>query len=253
VPVVDVAWKVVKMEEVRISADGQLHHYKNKATPGILYFLQYTCKLDEDVTLRSILQLIDNANLYDVLSPMLTNSPTWLKEYVDIGLGTPVEDTDEELILSWGAGVNEDYNDKNITELYDAVNIFSVKPNDPSTYSIGFTPVNEIVNCKVRQNNEYIVADDRLDTLQKQIKYKDSLPAEEQEPVELFVKLLETKKYFTLYNILYGIFWEMSFHGGPKEKVERKEELVSRIEKIDSGDEKFVSWEDIKNKLKPGE
>ena len=46
------------------------------------------------------------------------------------------------------------------------------------------------------------------------------------------------------------ILWEITFHGFTEEKVLREhDELKKLLERIDSGEEKLIPWEDIKEEL----
>ena len=57
----------------------------------------------------------------------------------------------------------------------------------------------------------------------------------------------------TLGQIIHGLLWELSFHGGPQEQQEVSEELNRRVAEIDAGTVEWVSGDDIFEPLdRPG-
>jgi hypothetical protein len=57
----------------------------------------------------------------------------------------------------------------------------------------------------------------------------------------------------TLGQVIHGLFWELSFHGGPQEQLEVSEDLKRRVAEVDAGTVELVSGDDIFEPLyKPG-
>jgi len=57
----------------------------------------------------------------------------------------------------------------------------------------------------------------------------------------------------TLGQVIHGLLWELSFHGGPHEQLEVSEDLKRRVAEVDAGTVEFVSADDVFESLyKPG-
>ena len=57
----------------------------------------------------------------------------------------------------------------------------------------------------------------------------------------------------TLGQVIHGLLWELSFHGGPQEQLEVSEDLKRRVAEVDAGTVEFVSADDAFEHLdKPG-
>ncbi len=57
----------------------------------------------------------------------------------------------------------------------------------------------------------------------------------------------------TLGQVIHGLLWELSFHGGPQEQLEVSEDLKRRVAEVDAGTVELVSADDVFEPLyKPG-
>ena len=57
----------------------------------------------------------------------------------------------------------------------------------------------------------------------------------------------------TLGQVIHGLLWELSFHGGPQEQREVSEDLKRRVAEVDAGTVELVSADDVFEPLyKPG-
>jgi hypothetical protein len=61
---------------------------------------------------------------------------------------------------------------------------------------------------------------------------------------------IKHRKEFTLYDIINGILKEIAFNGIPAERDKRKYELDELLKRIDSGEEKMYTSEEVKEHLK---
>lgn len=230
------------------------------------------CTLEDGVTLKSIFTLI-NSDL-DLFDLVIGN---WCKEIVTEGLTQPsgeysgIYDPDgiEYLELYWTLVRSPLWNetkeefDSDISELNgtDRPDFHGVgyelkedklagwknkDGNDAIEWSkgsripwgISFTASNEYINCPVKLAQKMIITDD----IMYEPKSRDILST--QSPVAVFERSL-----YTLGNILYGIIWEFSFHGGPKERNKKSAELKESIAEIRDGSAKTVSWEEMLKEL----
>ena len=96
------------------------------------------------------------------------------------------------------------------------------------SWGISLTPANELINIPVKLSKEFTVYPSILN------EDWDSR-TRMQNPLAKF----ENPQY-TLGNILHGIIWEMSFHGGPDSRQGFKESLDAQVEEIKNGTAKFT-------------
>ena len=102
----------------------------------------------------------------------------------------------------------------------------------PVSYAIEGSPLNTLSELPVKLNGVVQITDET----------NRNLPYPR--PV-----IIEAEKKFRLSDILYGIFWELSFLGGPDDRDEFNEELNRRIEESVSGAAKTYSWEEVKERI----
>lgn len=103
---------------------------------------------------------------------------------------------------------------------------------------MSFTAANAYINCPVRLVQKKIIDDE----VERKRKSKDSHFTHS--PVAIF-----DRSIYTLGDIFYGIIWELSFHGGPKDRIEKSAELKESVDKIRDGSAKTVSWEEMLKEL----
>lgn len=217
-------------------------------TDSALFRLHNKCILNDNVILRDILLLIKNMNTYPILSPILTQG-RWLKDIVDEGLTGESGDDDSAIntiIIGWHSSIQDDiYNeDKSLFDAY--INIYG-KSNkkDSENYALDFMPIYKLINCAIVLDHNFIIHDERKKSLEGRYEHLVSLSKEEYYP-----SLFTTNHDFTLFNIIHGLFWELSFHGGPKDRDAKSAEMIETIRKINSGEEKAIPWKDIKKRLR---
>lgn len=187
----------------------------------LTHSLHKRCSIDEGVVLEDILLLLDFADEYLALSPVLTGAGN-LEAYVLEGLKYTDERSEiEQINIGWKCHIQESlyYEGQSVVE--EGVEAYG-KANS-ETYALEFTPVNKIAHCKVELDRRFTIKEN-----------------------DTFV--VSSYKDFTLYDILRGLFWELSFHGSPKQRDGQMEELYRRIDEIDEG--KGVSWDEVKERIK---
>jgi len=199
--------------------------YDEKKDKGNYIFIDVTdeaptrlfdaCELDADVTLRDIF-LILNKEL-DIFNCVLRY---WCREFVDEGLNKTVtmdneiEDI-EYLELCWYLNRDEFEGKK---ELYG--NIFPYfhgcgykdKKGNRIPYNISYIPVNEIIDLPLKLNKDYVIINEEKPR-DKPIVFKGS--------------------QYSLGHILYGIIWEVSFNGSPKDRDEKSKKIQEEISKYE--------------------
>jgi hypothetical protein len=104
-------------------------------------------------------------------------------------------------------------------------------------YAIEFTPVNKLADYQIRIRPEMYITN-----------------WEEIDPLKNFQKI-ELRPSITLIELLYAIFYELTFCGSPKERDEQLKELKSRCEELNEAkkngtlDQITKPWEEVKARL----
>lgn len=226
------------------------------------------CTLENGVTLKSIFTLLNSE--IDLFDLVIGN---WCKEIVTEGLTQPpaeysgIYDPDgiEYLELYWSLARSALWNenkkafDSDITELQgtkranfhgigyelkedklhdwkneDGTDAVEWSKGGRIPWGMSFTAANAHINYPVKLAQKMII--------ERKQKTKDNHLT--QPPVAIF-----ERSVYTLADILYGIIWELSFHGGPRERDEKSEELKESVDKIRDGSAKTVSWEEFLKEL----
>jgi hypothetical protein len=205
------------------------------------------CHIEEGVVLKDILLLVKDYAI--LLSPLLTASPNWLKDMIDEGLNKPFVDKDGEvkyLELSWQGEVRKYKGEPKQFEQWLSFNGIGDPPKDdpnghykdwpagkPITYAIEMSPIDTISELPVKLNEV--------------IKISDETNSKAPYPRPI---IIEAEKIFRLSDILYGIFWELSFLGSPVDRDAFSDRLKEQIEDIKTGKTETIPWDEVKSKIK---
>ena len=183
------------------------------------------CDLEEDIILKDVLLLL-NTEL-DIFDAIIGN---WCKETVTEGLKPSNNSTTsdiEYLELYWILRVDDKWvRDKKLDTkvlhglgfpefhgwgLWDDPNF---EPGYKGGISLSFIPVNELINLPLKVHNELSIEMWNTDDI------KD------------YQVMKYPKPQLTLGHILYGIMWELSWHGSPLDSQKRKEKVFKTLESI---------------------
>ena len=209
-------------------------------TKDLILHLNDECDLEDNLILKDVLLLVKNHS--DFLSPIVTSSESWLGELIEEGLNNPFEVSNDvhTLELKWCGNLNN-WSGEEKLETYVHFEGLGVIPDDesykdwpkdqPVNYAIDMSAINTLSELPIKLNKKMTVYDERNKKFN-----------------EVF---LEVTADFSLLDVLKGIFWELSFHGSPKDRNVRVKELKQSIEDIESGKAKTIPWEELK--LKKGE
>lgn len=202
------------------------HNYTNK----MMNFLHYPCSIEDGATLKSIFKLMYSK--IDLLDGMIGN---WAKEYVQEGLkltkGNHLINSDDDmnfLELYWFVSnqkswdyLKNDYCDSNDEETvgFNFPNFHGVgvctkndsfyKIGERIDYSLSLSPVSELINYPIKIDTKYTIFDDLSQTV-----------------------VYSSHKQVTLFEIFYGIIYELSFHGNPASKLKMKNHIYEVANKM---------------------
>lgn len=217
------------------------------------------CVLAEDVTLKDIFLLL-NTEL-EIFDAVIGN---WCQEIVTEGLTKPgkpydLSKYDPEQIEYLELSYTPEYSDNVYgtylsgllrpdlggvgVELQNDGDMEHYKKGERIPWGVCMTPTNELINIPVKLSDKFDV---HHDILNKEV--KKSLP------YPPAIASFKTPEY-SLGNILYGIIWELSFHGGPDKRDEFSKDLKKMSDEIkqrsEDGtlDEITYTSEELKEKL----
>jgi len=197
-------------------------------------FITERIDLAEDLTLRDFISLISVQNNIGELGDLLTGSPDCLFRLLGEALKYTTEVSGfDYLELSWRASIDSD------GDFHKWVSFNGVgKPEENMGYSseelipygLDFMPINKLINLPVKLENKFKIYDE--------IGMLDNVSV-----------LIETTGVFTLYDVLCGIFGELSFHGDPETRDKEFEKLNNIVEEIENGTADLISWDEVKERL----
>jgi hypothetical protein len=98
--------------------------------------------------------------------------------------------------------------------------------NDKLNYSLTFSPIKNWKHLPFKLNTEYAIYN-----------------YDKKESVN--IPMISSNKYYTLYEILDSFIFELTYHGSPEEQAERNDELLDTCSKIEKGEMKMYSLDEI--------
>lgn len=232
------------MLPVKIKKGGTLVQNRKKEEVDIssklLFHFHDACEFEDGLTLKDIFILV--RPFVKTISSIFTHSPDWMSEIIEEGL-QPTQDKSNLscLELGWMASLSSyakqdvpylqvDTNFIGLGPIPDDDKLYENWPDKNINYAIDMTPVNQLINLPIKMNEYFDLRDER----------------EGYNPTAIIAKV---KKEFTLFDVLFGIFWELSFFGSPTNRDKERKEIERRFEEIKSGKAELIPWEDIKKRL----
>lgn len=176
--------------------------------------------LAPEVTLRDIFMLIEQHKKQ--LCMMLGN---WCEEFVEEGLHGSGKGLKSVMELRLGWKLNT-YDGKSLYG-YHFPEFYGVD-KEGQQYAIEQCSAADLASLPLRLEKR-IECYNRTDAKEGPTEYEDPT--------------------YSLGHILYGIIWELSFFGPPKERDRKAKELDARIQAIKDGTAKLVSWDEVKKGL----
>lgn len=206
--------------------------------PSAYHLHERPCEIEEGTTLKDIfIYMKKNIHFWDVI---LGN---WCSDFIEEGL-KPFEEEDKNqdtttdyLELYWH-GEHSTYKDQEelsgmTTMCFHGMGRYNedceygyYKKDDEVALGISFTPVNKIASVEIKIN-----------TMMKIYEFCKTDP------------LLKGTVEPTLFQILYAIIWELSFHGPPAKRDEKAQELAEISQEITDNPDSAIPFEDFKKGL----
>jgi hypothetical protein len=184
----------------------------------IYYYLKDTCYINEDVTLKDIIELVGRGDCGEslLLRGLIDCCSTCtVLDFVDEAK-LPAENPIESGYIELEKCLEFHINHQGKLKLDE---YFSVggRGADGERWGIDFLGVNDIGHLPVRLNpNCRVISFNLIDSGST-------------------LKEVSVPTTFSLFEVISEIFWEISFNGSPKERKKRVEELLSAVKEIEDG------------------
>jgi hypothetical protein len=141
-----------------------------------------------------------------------------------------------ELYWSWGYDTTTTaYSSVHRLDLHGVGRILAVdapaygrRAGERINWSISLTPLRELLDLPLRLRDAFNVTEDDIDAKA----YGDTV-ANAKCPVVL------------LGQVIHGVLYELSFHGGPEQQTEFHDELMARKAEVDAGTAKLIAADDV--------
>jgi hypothetical protein len=210
-----------------------LHDITEKA----VYYLNHHVELEGNVILKDLFLLI-NKNLTE-FTPVFNN---WIEEFTFDALNKQPDTSDsvDFVQLFWDMTIEDDeLLDIPAFPNFEGIGIAKEgdehhTPGEIINWGMSFTPIQDFVHVPLRLKDTITV-------------YKES---HKNNKYSCDVTTYKTSAY-TLFQIIQGIIWGMSFYGGPEQAQEKKNELNEQIRGIESGETELYPLEDLFNEESP--
>jgi len=223
-------------------------HYDEEADKGeyrsrdltedadLLLFMHNNCELDEGVTLDDVFQLLaKHETLFNLLMPNC-----YVKEYLAAREEEKTKDTDIEYLELYThlETDNREYDPampKNLNGLFlpqfhgigkvleeDGEEGF-YKKGDRINWSLSFSPVANLLHLPIKIA-DHVTVSNALD-------WKEE------------AHVIKATPQYTVFQILYGILWEISWHGSPESTKKVGDEVMAAAEEVTKHPERLVSFD----------
>lgn len=171
----------------------------------VLSYLWLDITLEESFTLRDYFKLIIE---YPLLQELDKYFPFYIEEYKSAPLNGCTDDEISKIILE--CNVASEYFDTLGEELQIYLNVSGVSDKDREIrYGIDFCPLSTILDTPIALENALLY------------RYKDCNKADLQ---------YKPKFKYSLFNLVHGLIYELSFYGTPEERDKRGKELDEEVE-----------------------
>jgi hypothetical protein len=198
--------------------NGEKQEYEiTDVTDIAYYYLNSSISFSDDVILKDVFLLIDKH--IDLFKLIFNNH---IEEYTHDALNNPDLSTADQGIdyceLSWYLDIYKKDLEIPSWPHFGGIGVCkktdqNYKEGETIHWGLSFTPIENLVK----------------------------LPLKLSEIIEFNGKTYYTSGY-TLYHVIQGIMWEMSWEGSPAQSQKKLLELQEMCRKIDSGEEKLIPW-----------
>lgn len=215
-----------------------------------LYLFTIT-RLHEDVRLCDVIELVEEHS--DFFQIYMNN---WIEEFVEESKKPLPDDFEEKQVeyleLYWHLTVNKEWQRNEETGRtaitgHHFPSFHGIGKEDAlQRYCVSFSPANELAPLPLRLKDEFLIIDEEGEHKA----FMDATKARKDPSAPLDIDATAYSHSwpattFTLGEIVYGIFWELSWWGSPARRDEKKSEMEGQVERIKSGEEEMYTLEEV--------
>lgn len=202
-------------KEVKLLKNGTLLYGEKpiKSFNGFLYCLNKTITVEDGITLEALMKLVEPYSK-QVSCLVSCDMKAFLKESHDKPSKKSLRDV-TSLELHWIASTTK-FRGEEEFEFYVAFHGNGSTTGD--SYAVEYCKWSELKALPLVLNNQVKLIKMDLDKKGSDLKV-----------------LVDSKREFTLHDLVYGVFWELGFSGDPKSRDEFTKELSRRIKETKNG------------------
>lgn len=249
------------MNELKLTKD---YRIKN---PKDLYKEISKC----DITLGNLLEIINDFKFKKMSSLLFDCSYEWLEGLLKEAKKDPKENNIHTIELSYNLEITKDFDGKSICSYWHVGGLGPMEEDDEYydesqknkdiSWAIDFTPINELLNCKIKINEDgNIIYHNHKKIKYKELSLKDFIDKINNKNkikryIEIYISkffkfLFDTfyKKNFylsnftqqekiiapplTLKELIYYVLYELTFHGNVSDRNKRYDDLKESVKEI---------------------
>jgi hypothetical protein len=170
------------------------------------YFLMDTCTLGEGIKLKDVFKFVEkNIELFRILMPNV-----YLNEYIKESKKKPTNKSEIRYLELYCYLTSEYgfFQGLNFPEFHGIGSTPEMGDNTP--FSLSFCEISSLINLEIIMKNKISIDGEDMETLLE----------------------LKNAPSFTLFQIIYGIFYELSWYGSPEKTKKHNEELQKIFKKF---------------------
>lgn len=212
-----------------VKKKGEYKYFKIKEkSPTVLFYLNKVIELENGFTVRDWFKLVIN---YPALQKLDYFIDSYLEEYKICPQSGCINSENKINVIALQKIIKfENYEDNHNYDSCIFIDVFG-QTKDEIHYGIDFLHLKNYLDMPMK--------------LLQGITYRESYKKEEKKDLKTERNNYEIiNVYYTLFDLISSFIDEISFHGIPKEKDEKMNELKEIIERIKRGEEKMVEISD---------
>lgn len=196
-------------------SENRKHTYKDVSNM-LLFHLHDKVELEANIKLLDIMLLLKPH--CDTLSPILTAQKTTLLKLINESLETATDkNTNIDYLRVRQIITLDNYGENKSTQLrrhisFDGIGKSTDLGIQEDVFSVSLMPASNIVNLPVILDHSIMINDERT------VKNNSKLP--------------EATHDFSLFDVIFGIFWELSWYGPPSDRDAVMSKLADKIDDV---------------------
>lgn len=208
----------------------------NKIDNPIAYYLNHNVEIDDNVTVKDLMNLLMEYESDVDLLFMGYSRGFKIRQFFS-EMQKPLSESEfvneiDYLEIYWSTDYYKFKNEAPELSIFPSMHGIGKEKSDEGIqyYGISLTPLNELKNLNIKLNDSLIIEEHIIPEIY------------EEKPMEI-KELINAVKPLTLGEMIGGFIHEITWHGYPKDKEERVEELNQAVMDIKEGKEETIPIE----------